>query len=58
MPSGGHACSMPAHCCKAQDGPEDGQLGELRLVWGAYPPTKDGPMTSVPEPIFADGEGG
>lgn len=54
MPSGGHVCSVPALCCKAQDG----QLGELRAAWGRYPATKDGPTSSVPEPISADGEEG
>lgn len=33
MPGGDHACSAPTFCCKTQDGPEDGHLGELRLIW-------------------------
>lgn len=47
-------CACPL--LQSPDGPEDGQLGELRPVWGAHPVTKDGPMASVPEPISADGE--
>lgn len=47
MPGGGHTCSAPALRCKTQDGPEDGHLGELTIIWGGDAATKDGPPRTV-----------